>query len=292
MSEKDFKDKFIGFIDILGSKHMTKTAEAGTGMSVDKLIEMRRDLGTPKDREHFAKCGPTTCPESTYIKRDLDFQILQVSDCAIISAEVSPAGIINLVGHCWLAAMKLLTKGVMVRGYITRGSIYHEGNDLIGSGYEQAYFKEPYVTAFKRTADEQGTPFIEIAPIISIYVKDHGDSCVKEMFSRYVKEDGNDTAIFPFKRLAPSFSITGFGSPFDSQKVKESNQILRKQIKYSKCQVNNLVDTSNPDAVRKAEHYISALDALLRLCDEADAMIDRLSQPYPALRMSDIFKKS
>ena len=290
MGTQDFKEKFIGFVDILGFKNMVKATEEGTGKSLSDLIENCQELGTLKDRENFTKYGPTTCPKSTYIQRDLDFQVSQFSDCVIVSTEVSPAGLINLVDHCWSAAMKLLSKGIMVRGYITCGPIYHEDNIFIGSGYHHAYEKERTVTAFKHTADERGTPFIEIDPIINNYVKDHGDNCVKEMFSRYVKGDGSITAIFPFQRLTHSFSIGGFDQTFDPKKEKQSNQILREWIENFKCQVSDLVDTSNPSAVSKAKHYISALDDQLQICDDTDESIDMLSQPYPAHRMKDFFK--
>ena len=46
------------------------------------------------------------------------------------------------------------------------------------------------VSAFKRKADENGTPFVEIDPSVCHYIENGSDSCVKEMFSRYVKNDG------------------------------------------------------------------------------------------------------
>lgn len=289
LSDSEFKDKFIAYVDILGFKSMVEAAEAKTGLSVSNLKEIRNELGKPKDREHIAKYGPTTCPESAYIRRDLDFQVTQVSDCVIVSAEASPAGVINLVHHCWRAAMMLLSKGVMVRGYIMRGSIYHEGNEFMGSGYHQAFSKERGVTAFKQEADERGTPFIEVDPVVSEYVRDHSDECVKEMFSRYVEEDGNVTAIFPFKRLSHSFGIGGFGQTFDPEKEKQSNQVIRGWLEDFKERVMSFVDHSNPDAVRKAKHYIAALDAQLEMCDKADEMIDALCAPFPAHRIDDFY---
>lgn len=288
MSNNEFKDKFIAFVDILGSKSMVETAEAKSGLTVSDLRKMRTELGKPEDRKHIAEYGPTICPESVYIRRDLDFQVTRVSDCVIVSAEVSPAGAINLVNHCWGAAMKLLSKGVMVRGYITRGPIYHEGDEFMGTGYHQALSRERDVTAFKQEADERGTPFIEVDPVVTDYVNDQDDVCVKEMFSRYVEGDGTVTAIFPFKRLSHSFMIGGFGQTFDPEKEKRSNQVLREWLENFKERVMSFVDDSNSDAMRKANHYIRALDAQLEMCDKTDEMIDRLCSPFPAHRMSDI----
>lgn len=284
MSDTEFKDKFIGFVDVLGFKSIVKAAESGSGMSLPELLELLKELGTPEDREHHIKYGPITCPESRYIQRHLDFQVTQISDCVVVSSEVSPAGVINLVNHCWGAVIGLLTKGVMCRGYITRGSVHHTGDQIIGSGYEEAYSREAEVAAFKRKADERGTPFVEVDPVVCNYIRHHGDRCVKEMFCRYVKEDENVTALFPFKRLSHSFIFAGFGQTFNPEEEKHSNQNLRLSIERFKERIMLFVDQSNPDAVSKAEHYIAALDAQLAMCDRTDEIIDELNSPYPAHR--------
>jgi hypothetical protein len=134
---------------------------------------------------------------------------------------VSPAGVINLVNHCWGAAIMLLTKGVMVRGYITRGRIYHEGSEFYGTGYHEAYQREAGVTAFKQEADEKGTPFVEVDPEVCAYVRDQTDECVREMFGRFTKHDGEVTALFPFKRLVQPIAIGGSGRPFDPEHAKQ-----------------------------------------------------------------------
>ena len=92
MSDTDFKDKFIGFVDILGFKKFVEAAEAGTGMSLAELLELLRELGTVDDRRNLEKYGPTICPTSAYRQRDLDFRLTQISDCVVVSTEVSPAG--------------------------------------------------------------------------------------------------------------------------------------------------------------------------------------------------------
>ncbi len=42
------------------------------------------------------------------------FQLTQASDCAIASTEISPAGAIAILEHCWKAAMALLRNGVLM----------------------------------------------------------------------------------------------------------------------------------------------------------------------------------
>ncbi len=169
----------------------------------------------------------------------------------------------------------------MCRGYITRGTIYHIGTKFIGSGYNVAYSREGTVTAFKRKADERGTPFVEVDQTVSDYIKEHGDPCVKEMFSRFIKEDGEIIALFPFKRLANSIMLGGFlGHPFDPEKEKASNQNLRRGLITLKDRIMELVDKSNPKAVRKAEHYIAALNVQLDLCEENEKLINSIASSY------------
>lgn len=277
-----FKDKFIGYVDILGWTNMVSAAETGAGMPLTALLEVLKELGTSEVRKKYEEHGPMVCPESEYIHCNLDFRLTQISDCVIVSSEVSPAGMINLIAHCWGAVTRLLTKGIMCRGYITRGSVYHTDSQIIGSAYINAYLKERDVTAFKRVADKKGTPFVEVDQIVCDYVETHDDSCVKKMFSRYVNTDGKVTALFPFQRLAHSFAIAGLGRTFDPEKEKRSNQNMRLMIANLKERVIALVDQSNPDAVRKAEHYIAALDAQIEVSKRTDKIIDKLQSSFPS----------
>lgn len=286
-SKVEFKDKFIAFIDVLGFKSMIEAAEEGRGRSLAEIREILGELGREKDKAFYQKYGPQVCPQSTFAQKDLDFQVTQVSDCAVVSAEVSPAGVINLVNHCWGAAIMLLSKGVMVRGYITRGRIYHQGAEFMGTGYHEAYRREAGVSAFKQEADEKGTPFVEVDSAVSDYVRDETDRCVREMFGRYVKADGDLTALFPFKRLAHSFAIGGFGvPPFDPEKEKANNENVRKSIHRMKARLMEHVDEGNAPALAKTRHYLTALDAQLAACDKTDEVIESLASPTRSRRMT------
>jgi len=120
----NFADKFIAFVDVLGFEELEKNAENGVGMPLPDLLKLLECLGTGRERERFERHGPSVCPCAPYIHRNLDFQVTQISDCVVVSAEVSPAGAINLLAHCWTAVMGLLQRGIMCRGYLKRGRIY------------------------------------------------------------------------------------------------------------------------------------------------------------------------
>jgi hypothetical protein len=286
MTGSEFPEKFIAFYDILGWKHHVRAAEEGRGLSLADLGAVVTALGSDEDRRHFEKYGPTTCPQAPRIRNDLDFRITVASDCAIVSAEVSPAGLVNLVSHCWTACFKLLSKGIMCRGYIKRGRIQHTAAHQFGTGLNDAIAREKQVSAFRQSADERGTPFIEVDRELVRYVNEQPDACVKEMFSRLVEVDGELAAVFPFKRLNHSFML-GFGMKFDPEKERASVNVVRGWIHRMKEEVQRHVDPTDASAVRKAAHYIRMLDAQLVACDKTEEAIDQLMQPFPARRMSD-----
>jgi hypothetical protein len=64
--------------------------------------------------------------------------------------------------HCWRSVLRFLDNGLMCRGYIKFGSVYHDDRHIIGTGYQDAYAAERDVTAFKLEADERGTPFVQV----------------------------------------------------------------------------------------------------------------------------------
>jgi hypothetical protein len=274
-------DKFIGFVDILGFTKMMQNASAGGERSISELFDLIKLLGTDGDRAHYAAYGPTICPQAARIRDDMDFHVTQVFDSVVVSAEVSPAGAVNLTNHCWRACFSLLSKGIMCRGYIKRGLLYHTEKDVFGPGHVEVVEKEKQVSIFKNEANEHATPFIEVDPGVVSYIAIQGDSCVKEMFSRMVRTERDLTAIFPFKRLQHSFIIGGITGPFNPQKEKASNENVRRMVSDLKIRVANYIDSTNPSAVRKGELYIRFLDDQLGLCDRTDEVIDTLMQPFP-----------
>jgi hypothetical protein len=275
------QEKFIGFVDILGYSALTRMAEKGRGLNLEELEELTRILSTDDDRKHFEKYGPTTCPMAPRLQQHLGFQIAQAWDSVVVSAEISPAGVVNLVSHCFSVCTRLLTKGVMCRGYIKRGQIHHEGLRTLGSGHVDAVEREKQVSFYKQDAQERGTPFIEVDPEVVQYVADQPDKCVKEMFSRMVLTHEGLSAVFPIRRLSHSFIIGGFGRPpFDPAKERKNNETLRQTLRDLKRRVSELVEGADESAVRKSQHYLRALDRQLQVCDETDDAIERLTQPF------------
>ena len=272
-----FEEKFIAFVDTLGFKNLVEASESGIGLTLPELMDCLAKLGSRSDESRFVQYGPIICPRSRYQQHDLSFKVTQISDCVIVSSEASPSGAINLVNHCWSASIRLLMKGIMCRGYITRGLIYHQDGQVIGTGYQRAYASESGVSAFKLEADERGTPFIEIDPEVCRYIETETDACVQEMFSRMVRSEDGTTALFPFQRLSHDFIIGGSSSrQFDPEREKDANNNMRHLLSSLKDRVLRHVDPKNEKAVRKARHYLLALDKQLVICDKTETAINKL----------------
>jgi hypothetical protein len=282
VSEVRFTEKLIAFVDVLGFKNLVEAAEEGNRAPLNAALSVLEKYGGANHRKDFIVSGHNICPQSQFITRGLDFRATRVSDCLVISSEVSPAGAINLLQHCWGFALNLLANGLMCRGFVTRGNIYHTDDQFVGTGYQKAQEREPQVTAFKREADERGTPFIEIDRPVCDYIAAQSDACVKQIFGRMVKGDGDIMAVFPFQTFEHSFVIGGlWGNQFDAQKERESNQNLRMMLTDMKQKVSALIDVSNPRAVQKGEHYMRALDAQLAVCDGTGACLLQLETTFP-----------
>ncbi len=271
----ELKDKFIAFLDILGFKGFVERAGSESGPAIGDLLAAARVLEQQDYRGRIHERGALLCPGAPHSASDLGYEVTQISDCAVISAEVSPAGLINLVSHCWGAVYFLLLDGYMCRGYITRGPIFHTDRQFIGSGYQRALEREGQVAAFKRTADDRGTPFVEVDPDVVDYGLDTGDPCVDKMFRRLVFDADGTHVLFPFSRLSHSFIVAGGPLPFVAAEEKAANEDIREAIRRTRDRVRALVDLHNPSALKKADHYLAALDRQLEICDRTDEIIER-----------------
>jgi hypothetical protein len=267
-----YADKFVAFVDILGFKHMVAESEKDEAKLAQLLATVER-LGDGKEREKFEVYGPTCCPCAPRTAKNLDFRVTQISDCVIVSAEVSPAGLINLVTYCWQVAIRLLEVGVLCRGYISRGSVFHTDRQILGSGYQNVFMAESSVTAFRRRPDEAGTPFVEIDENVVQYVSSQPDDCVRMMFDRLTKFDGSKLALFPFKRLNHQFLVGGISGPFDQESHLRSVNNIRGWIARIKDQIALNVKGASPGGLQKSEHYLAALDEQLIELDETERII-------------------
>lgn len=260
--ERAFKDKLIAFIDILGFKSKVQTAESGSETDLARLLEQCSKLGQAPHAKAILQHGPMICPESRHVQRTLDYVVTQMSDSAVISVEVSPAGVVNLLHHVSAAVAGLLTHGSMVRGYVCRGRIYHDGELFVGTGYQNAVEQEKQVRAFCLPTDNPGTPFVEIDPEVVEYVKGETDRCVREMFDRMTTSDaGGITVIYPVKRLS---AVAASGH--DVEQCERSLGVVVGWIERYLGELESQSPKRDPTAKAKAKYYRRFLNEELEKC--------------------------
>jgi hypothetical protein len=281
-----YEDKFIAFVDILGFTDLVERPA-----SVEYILELTGKFGSSKE-EDFARYGPATCPCAPHDARDLNFRVTQISDCAVISAEVSPAGLINLVHHCYKIAFRFLKAGHTCIGYITRGDIYHTDAQFFGPGYQRAYdhASKGKVLIFQRNAADKGTPFIEIDSDVCRYVAEQPDNCVKTVFGKLTESDGKSTAIWPFFAIETMLDIA-IAQDLDAEGLRAQVQMVCDNILRLLSQLENAKATANNGGRRKIEHIERKLREVLDLKDKHLEVIDFLSQPLsPALNVRRLDK--
>lgn len=274
----EYKEKFIAFIDILGFKKLIEDSESGDGMTSVEVVELLSCLDAPQDRIIFDEYGPSICPESSRTENNLDFKITQISDCTVISTEPTASGAVNLLFVCSKIAFRLLKRGLLCRGYITKGSIYHTDDQFFGSGYQKALAGEACTTAFQDNVEDVRTPFVELDKYVSDFILSCGDPCLKSIFMRMVRFDGNCYAIFPFDVFG---RVNDPGPESTLEQELESNNYVRQAILTMKNKVLSFA-TPKPDVAKKIAHYVSALDEQLSACNIRDEMAHELRQPFPS----------
>lgn len=279
----EFSDKFVAFVDILGFKNLVDRASHRDHVSLDDLLHLTEKLGPTGARNMLSDYGPTCCPEAPRIRKNLDFQVIQISDCVIVSSEISPAGLINLVYYCWGAVLRLLTDRVLCRGYITRGEVYHTEQQIIGPAYQEACSREGKVSVFGDGLDKnETTPFVEIAPVVLEYVGSQSDRCVSEMFGRMVRSAPDGAALFPFKILEASGAIGGVCT----EGLLKANATIRENLHAYKRLMWSFGKPGSERALNKVMCYEAALDERLRSCDKLDELIQTLHQSAVAVKFS------
>ena len=284
ISNPQLYDKFVAFVDILGFRSKVEAVEKGEGITLPELLELCSILSQEMYVSNVAEYGPIICPESRGNSRNLDYEVTQISDCVVISAEISPAGIINLLQHVSASVMKLMTKGIMLRGYITRGNIYHKGNQIIGTGYQSAFDMERKVSAFRLPFDSTSTPFVEIDKSVIAYVSDETDQCVREVFGRLTKEDENGiVVIFPFQRLS---DLAG-QSIMNAEACKESLCTIRKWITDFLRKLESQSPSTGLEAGQKSTYYRKFLKEQLDECDRIEEVLHMLKQPAVEARYGE-----
>ena len=137
---KRYQDRVIAFIDIIGFKKIvekTVTDQAYLGSIIDAIAEIRGQfIDDPKSP--FQQMVRTVLFED-----DFDTQVIQVSDCIVISKLANiPGALQYLIGDVTLAIHILISHGLLCKGRIECGKVFHTDKYIIGPAYNAAYLGE------------------------------------------------------------------------------------------------------------------------------------------------------
>lgn len=269
----NYEDKFIAFIDILGFKNIVERSEQGGAgaPTVDWILELVKAFGSSHEEDHaLSGARVAAMPD---VERDLNFRVTQISDCAVISAELSPGGLTALVHHCYGVAFRLLLLGSLCRGYITHGKIIHTDTQFFGTGYIRAYENERKVSIFHTGKADVGTPFIEVDPLVCRYVADASDDELKAAFQRFTESDGHGIAVTPLSalRAAPDLSIS------DPATFRHQIENLLNSMSGMIAHLEHAAASASVPALSKIEHYRQKLLEIAELKERQLAALESLS---------------
>lgn len=274
-----FETKAVAYIDILGFDAMVRSSEQNGAPSLAELVKLVQLLEIDPGSIATKQLGPTICPDAPYQNRDLLLKVSRFSDGVVLSAEATPAGVVNLLFACRIVAFRLLRRGRLVRGHVRLGSVYHSDRDVMGSGYMDAYNRERAVAVQSSGRElDQGTPFIEVAPELAILISNGaGERCTHQVFWQLCLgslEDG--IAINPFGVIGPHLADSG-----DPARDVDGLNRLIGDIRDLINLVASEVDNASEKARVKISHYVRCLNEQIELCSRTISMIDELSKPFP-----------
>lgn len=131
-----YETRVVAFIDILGFKNSINKSNSDDD-------EFNKILTSLTDLKEFFKQTKDSDDIETDIELNADTQILQVSDCLIISRLIQEqGGIFHMLSDCAFAIHLLISNGFLCRGAIKCGNMYHKDTTIFGQAYIDAYLAE------------------------------------------------------------------------------------------------------------------------------------------------------
>lgn len=133
-----YEEKFFAFIDILGwSSAVKKSSSDKTGQDIRELgIALFNLIALVKHNNEVRKIAANVGSASGFMGNCM---ISQFSDCMVISASPDREGREVLIGHLWFICKTMLLKGLLLRGGIVQGQIYHTDEGVYGPALIEAF---------------------------------------------------------------------------------------------------------------------------------------------------------
>jgi hypothetical protein len=131
VADDGYTVRYVAFVDILGFAALVRSAEN----SAERRGEIIHALKTVCEQEYAKQCEVRTH---------------SFSDSLILSADRTPTGLWGLIVLLEALAWNLLQIGVLARGAISVGGIYHDDRIVFGTGVNEAHRLESTVAKYPR----------------------------------------------------------------------------------------------------------------------------------------------
>jgi hypothetical protein len=131
-----YTERYVAFLDILGFSEIVARSASGDARQVDALKSVLQQVGqrNPRFDKQFAD----------------DFRLNQFSDSIVISENASPGGLSHLLVSVSDLSLSLLTSGLLLRGGVAKGLLYHDDRLAFGPAFLDAYRIESTIAKFPR----------------------------------------------------------------------------------------------------------------------------------------------
>ncbi len=136
----DIRESYVAFIDILGFKSMIDNDIEKVIIALDFIEKYCQDyykFSHTVDGDDFAEFVVTMFSDSIVISIDKDI------DTSLLTLNLFIEFISSL-------QYELLMRGILIRGSITIGELYHKGNFVFGKGLIDAYIIESQIAEYPR----------------------------------------------------------------------------------------------------------------------------------------------
>jgi len=130
-----YAERYVAFVDILGFKEIIRQSEHG-GRMFEALVKSLTSMGD-RNKDLESVLGE-------------DFKVQNFSDAVVLSEKVTARGLSHLLYEIQELALSLLPSGLLIRGGISKGSLYHEGSVVFGPAFLEAYRLESSVASVPR----------------------------------------------------------------------------------------------------------------------------------------------
>jgi len=154
-----YREKYVTFIDLLGFSQLVNSDD----LDNEKRRDVIKILGHLRD---------SLCENQT-----IGVRLRQFSDCIVISADRTPAGLREMLASILCLTFNLLQSDVLLRGGLAVGGIHHDDTLLFGVGLNEAYQLEHCKALHPRiVVDDKVLADIKAAQLDNL-VRQDADGC-------------------------------------------------------------------------------------------------------------------